>query len=183
MSSALLQIAGWAYLPDLLTRYTLQILHNLSSKFLHITPPAPRTPTYVQHYRYTYALVVLSYLTYTFVSASIDLPANFYQVLNVAPGTDDGALKAAFRAFAKRNHPDRVGAEGEERFMAVRDAFDALRDPGVRFAYDRWVLSFAPAPVLSLPFPSVLRSFVLITPHLRTADSGQTCSAGKNARL
>ena len=57
------------------------------------------------------------------------------------PDADDNTLKIAFRHFAKRNHPDRpeVGEEGAELFRVVRDAFEALRDPVVRFAYDRYV--------------------------------------------
>ena len=66
---------------------------------------------------------------------------NFYQILGVSPNVDENGLKLAFRAFVKRNHPDRpeVGREGEALFMAVRDAFEALKDPVVRFAYDRYV--------------------------------------------
>jgi curved DNA-binding protein CbpA len=66
---------------------------------------------------------------------------NFYQILGVYPNVDENGLKLAFRAFAKRYHPDRpgVGKEGEALFMAVRDAFEALKDPVVRFAYDRCV--------------------------------------------
>ena len=66
---------------------------------------------------------------------------NFYQILGVSPDVDETGLKLAFRAFAKRNHPDRpeVGKGGEVLFMAVRDAFEALKDPAVRFAYDRCV--------------------------------------------
>ena len=66
---------------------------------------------------------------------------NFYQILGVSPNVDETGLKLAFRTFAKRHHPDRpeVGKEGEVLFMAVRDAFEALKDPVVRFAYDRCV--------------------------------------------
>jgi DnaJ-class molecular chaperone len=72
------------------------------------------------------------------------MPPNFYQILGVGQGgqgVDEAGLKVAFRAFAKRNHPDRpeVGRGGEELFIEVRDAFEALKDPVVRFAYDRWV--------------------------------------------
>ncbi|KAF9243188.1 DnaJ-domain-containing protein [Melanogaster broomeanus] len=118
MSAALLQIAGWSF-------------------FRSPTPPS-RSPTYVQHYRYTYAAVVLCYLTYNFIDASRGLPKNFYELLGVEPRPDEGALKAAFRAFARKNHPDRVGSAGEAHFIAVRDAFEALKDPVVRFAYDRF---------------------------------------------
>lgn len=57
------------------------------------------------------------------------------------PGVDEVGLKLAFRAFARKYHPDRpgVGKQGEAWFIQVRDAFEALRDPVVRFAYDRCV--------------------------------------------
>ncbi|KIL00886.1 hypothetical protein PAXRUDRAFT_29508 [Paxillus rubicundulus Ve08.2h10] len=138
MSTALLRIAGWSYLPDIATRQALSIVHQLSFKFFRAPPPPPGSPTYVQHYRYAYATVVLCYLTYNFIDASRGLPKNFYELLWVEPRADEGGLKAAFRAFARKNHPDRVGPGGEAHFIAVRDAFEALKDPVVRFAYDRF---------------------------------------------
>jgi len=74
---------------------------------------------------------------YTLVQSSRAMPPNFYEILNVRPDVDENGLKLAFRTFAKRYHPDRVGPQGEELFMYVRDAFEALKDPVVRFAYDR----------------------------------------------
>ena len=69
------------------------------------------------------------------------MPPNFYEILGVRPDVDENGLKLAFRAFAKRYHPDRpgVGSQGAEMFMYVRDAFEALKDPVMRFAYDRYV--------------------------------------------
>lgn len=68
------------------------------------------------------------------------MPLNFYQILGVPPIVDDAGLKLAFRQFAKQHHPDRpgVGTAGTELFMLVRNAFEALKDPTVRFAYDRY---------------------------------------------
>lgn len=71
------------------------------------------------------------------MDASSGVAKNFYQLLGVDPRSDEGALKAGFRAFAKKNHPDRIGPEGEGLFIDVRDAFEALKNPVVRFAYDR----------------------------------------------
>jgi len=67
------------------------------------------------------------------------MPPSFYQILGVPPDVDENGLRTAFRAFAKQYHPDRpgVGQEGAEMFMYVRDAYEALKDPVVRFAYDR----------------------------------------------
>lgn len=91
----------------------------------------------MRHYRYAYAAVVLCYLTYNFMHASSGLGKNYYELLGVNPHSDEGGLKAAFRAFARRHHPDRAGPGGEALFMDVRDAFEALKDPVIRFAYDR----------------------------------------------
>ncbi|KAI6111939.1 DnaJ-domain-containing protein [Pisolithus croceorrhizus] len=137
--SSLLQVAGWSILPDLLTRHTLSFIYQTVFKFLHRSPPLQGSPVYARHYRYTYTTVVLGYLLYNFVAASTALPKNFYQLLDVRPDTaDNNELKVAFRAFAKKYHPDRVGPQGEAYFIQVRDAFEALKDPVVRFAYDRF---------------------------------------------
>ncbi|KAG6873144.1 hypothetical protein C0995_002518 [Termitomyces sp. Mi166 len=68
------------------------------------------------------------------------MPPNFYQILSVESTVDEQGLKAAFRQFAKKNHPDRpgVGRDGEELFIMVRDVYEALKNPVVRFAYDRF---------------------------------------------
>ena len=47
-------------------------------------------------------------------------------------------MKAAFRTFAKRFHPDKVGPAGEAHFIYVRDAYESLKDPVKRYAYDRY---------------------------------------------
>lgn len=137
MSNAVLQMVGWTVLPDIVTRHTLSFIHQLVFKFFAYRPPPHGSSAYIQHYRYTYAIVVLGYLVYNFLEASTALPKNYYELLNVLPNSTENALKTAFRAFARRNHPDRVGPEGEAYFIEVRDAFEALRNPIVRFAYDR----------------------------------------------
>ena len=76
-------------------------------------------------------------MIYNFIEASRATPISFYELLEVTPAADEKDLKVAFRAFAKRYHPDRVGKEFESRFIAMRDAYDALKNPVTRFAYDR----------------------------------------------
>ncbi|KAF9020369.1 DnaJ-domain-containing protein [Hymenopellis radicata] len=134
--NTLFSLVGWAYLPDLITRHLLTFLH--SQPMLIPNPPQPRTPTYVQHYRFTFAFVVLAYLGYNLVQGARGVEANFYELLGVERAVDESGLRLAFRAFAKRYHPDKVGANGEQAFMFARDAFEALKDPVVRFAYDRF---------------------------------------------
>jgi hypothetical protein len=136
-ASAVLRLAGWSYIPDLATRQLLSIIHRLYPSFLHRPAPALRTPQYVLHYRIAFAVVVLGYLSYNFFEASSSMRPNFYELLGVGPDADENTLKQAFRGFARKNHPDRVGPQGEALFVEVRDAYEALKDPVKRFAYDR----------------------------------------------
>ncbi len=141
--SAWLGLVGWTVVPDFATRHALSFIHtNLAAKVPTFTPPVPGTPAYRKHYAYTFACVVLGYLFYNMVQSARALPPNFYEILGVAPDVDENGLKIAFRQFAKRNHPDRpgVGEEGAQVFMMVREVFEALKNPVVRFAYDRYVL-------------------------------------------
>ena len=50
-----------------------------------------------------------------------------YAVLGVRPGSPEPEIAAAYREAAKRWHPDRAGAEGEERMAEINAAYDTLR--------------------------------------------------------
>jgi molecular chaperone DnaJ len=65
---------------------------------------------------------------------------DFYDLLNVARDADDRAIKAAYRKLALECHPDRNGGctEAAERFKAISQAYDCLKDPQKRAAYDRF---------------------------------------------
>jgi molecular chaperone DnaJ len=66
--------------------------------------------------------------------------ADFYEVLGVVRTCDDKALKAAFRKLAMQFHPDRNPGDhsAEVRFKEVNAAYECLRDPQKRAAYDRF---------------------------------------------
>jgi molecular chaperone DnaJ len=65
---------------------------------------------------------------------------DYYQLLGVPRGADDAAIKAAYRRLAKECHPDRHGgcSQQEARFKAISEAYECLKDPQKRAAYDRF---------------------------------------------
>ena len=66
--------------------------------------------------------------------------ADFYSVLGVARDASDDDIKLAYRKLAMQFHPDRNGGskEAEERFKSITEAYDVLREPQKRAAYDRF---------------------------------------------
>ena len=60
-----------------------------------------------------------------------------YAILGVAPDSDDEAIAAAYRSLARRHHPDIAGEEATRRMSRINAAWDLLRDPARREAYDR----------------------------------------------
>lgn len=66
--------------------------------------------------------------------------ADFYQTLGVARGASEAEIKKAYRKQAMTFHPDRNNGskEAEEKFKAITEAYDVLRDPDKRRLYDRY---------------------------------------------
>ena len=63
---------------------------------------------------------------------------DYYQVLGVEPGAGDAEIKTAYRRLARKYHPDVSKEPGaEESFKAINEAYEALRDPEKRQAYDQ----------------------------------------------
>jgi molecular chaperone DnaJ len=66
--------------------------------------------------------------------------ADFYATLGVARDASDDDIKKAYRRLAMQWHPDRNSGskDAEEKFKSITEAYDVLRDPQKRAAYDRY---------------------------------------------
>ena len=70
--------------------------------------------------------------------------ADNYRILGLARSTDVGEIKRAYYALAKRFHPDRFQRDAdaalmpqiEASFMKITQAYETLRDPKTRAAYE-----------------------------------------------
>src|SRR5918996_1930232 len=65
---------------------------------------------------------------------------DYYEVLGVNKDASEDEIKKAYRKLAMMHHPDRNNGskEAEERFKEITEAYDILRDPQKRAAYDRY---------------------------------------------
>ncbi|QTL03871.1 molecular chaperone DnaJ [Aquabacter sp. L1I39] len=65
---------------------------------------------------------------------------DYYEVLGCDRGADETVLKASYRKLAMKWHPDRNQGDGEAeiRFKEVNEAYEVLKDPQKRAAYDRF---------------------------------------------
>ena len=65
---------------------------------------------------------------------------DYYAVLGVARDASEAEIKKAYRKLAMEHHPDRnEGDKGsEEKFKEITAAYEVLRDPDKRAAYDRY---------------------------------------------
>jgi len=64
----------------------------------------------------------------------------YYETLEVERTADDSGLKSAFRKLAMKWHPDRNPGDqsSEVKFKEINEAYEVLKDPQKRAAYDRF---------------------------------------------
>jgi len=65
---------------------------------------------------------------------------DYYDVLGVGQDADEKELKSAYRKLAMKYHPDRNqgDADAEQNFKHVNEAYEILKDPQKRAAYDQF---------------------------------------------
>jgi molecular chaperone DnaJ len=65
---------------------------------------------------------------------------DFYELLEVERTADDGTIKSSYRRLAMKFHPDKNPGcdKSESKFKAISEAYECLKDPQKRAAYDRY---------------------------------------------
>lgn len=63
---------------------------------------------------------------------------DYYEIMGVPREASQDDIKKAYRKLARKYHPDvSKAADGEERFKELGEAYEALKDPEKREAYDQ----------------------------------------------
>ncbi|MBA4305333.1 MAG: molecular chaperone DnaJ [Sphingopyxis sp.] len=70
----------------------------------------------------------------------MSLDVDYYELLQVDRTADEKTLKSSYRRLAMECHPDRNPGcdKSEAKFKAISEAYDVLKDPQKRAAYDRF---------------------------------------------
>lgn len=65
---------------------------------------------------------------------------DYYELLEVERTADDATIKSSYRKLAMKFHPDKNPgcSDSEARFKAISQAYDCLKDPQKRAAYDQY---------------------------------------------
>ncbi len=64
---------------------------------------------------------------------------DYYEVLGVSKSASEQDIKRAYRALAKKYHPDvNKAADAEEKFKEINEAYEVLSDPQKKANYDQF---------------------------------------------
>lgn len=162
MSSNLLSLAGWTFLPNVSScpsnrrqrcncpdAYYQLVTGWVQSFWYSFTiragdpKPQPGSPTYILHRRRIHIMVVSAYLLYTIYEADWDIrrASDFYQDLGLPHTASDKDIKSKFRRLAAIHHPDKLSApspNSNNYFVHLKLAQETLLNPAKRFAYERF---------------------------------------------
>jgi molecular chaperone DnaJ len=111
----------------------------------------------------------------------------YYEVLEVERTAGDAELKAAFRKLAMKWHPDRNPGDKscETRFKEINEAYEVLKDPDKRAAYDRFghaAFEHGGAPGAAGGFGDVASAFADIFDDLFGMGGGRRGRSGGRER-
>lgn len=141
MSSQVLSLAGWTFLPNLVTGWVQSLWYGIYIR-AGDPKPQPGSPRYIKHRKRIHIFVISAYLLYSIFEAHYEIrrSSDFYQDLGVPHNAGDREIKSRFRRLAAIHHPDKVAqtANSDEYFRHLKTAQDTLLNPAARFAYDRF---------------------------------------------
>ena len=108
-------------------------------------PPHKDTPAYRRLLANVYKLTLITYVAglglYYLYSAMAQ--RTIYEDLGVAPSAPLDEIRKAFKGYARQHHPDKAGYDSHAVFMAIRNTYEAISQPQMRFVYDRCVVLLA----------------------------------------
>ncbi|KAF7190534.1 Chaperone protein DnaJ [Pseudocercospora fuligena] len=142
-SNQLLSLAGWYFLPNLVTSYLQPALYTI---FIRAGDPKPQpgTARFNRDRRNLQVAVIVAYLLYTIYEADyqLQLAGDFYRLLGLTPSATEREVQSKFRRLTVQFHPDKASgpdkAQIERIYVQLQIARDTLVDPAKRFAYDRF---------------------------------------------
>ena len=73
---------------------------------------------------------------------------DYYVVLGIAEDADEETIRSAFRALARRYHPDVGAGSSPAQFQRVCEAYETLVDPERRRQYNYQLRASRPQPVV-----------------------------------
>jgi len=142
MSNNLLSLAGWTFLPNLVTGWVQGFWYSFTIR-AGDPKPQPGSPTYMLHRRRIHMIVVSAYLLYTIYEADWEIrrASDFYQDLGILHTASERDIKSKFRRLAAIHHPDKLSSPSQSSnnyFVHLKLAQDTLLNPAKRFAYERF---------------------------------------------